>query len=307
MALILPIKLSFSFLLLFVMNPFSFVVSRSIEASEHAFIKTLKNLEGVHKGQTTKGVNELKNYLKKFGYLTNDQYYSNDYFDETVESALKNYQTYHNLHVTGHIDTATIERMSLPRCGVADIMTRHKRNGLVTVANYTFFPGSPTWEDSKRALTYTYKSSANVLSIDMVREAVESAFQSWSKVTDFTFTEIESEDDPVDIVIGFHRGDHGDGYPFDGPGQVLAHTFAPEDGRLHCDADEKWTNNPNGSRRRKPSGFDLETVALHEIGHLIGLGHSSNPDSVMFPSYGGVRRDLRQDDVDGIHALYGYN
>nr|KYP39815.1 Metalloendoproteinase 1 [Cajanus cajan] len=322
MALNLP-KVSILVLSLFVVNPFLLVEPRASEDSPHPFTKTLHTLEGVHKGQKMKGVAELKTYLRKFGYLKNDKNNSsNDHFDENVESALKNYQTYHNLRISGEVNAETIERMSLPRCGVPDIITHGNPNGLVILANYSFFPGSPKWGDSKRALTYAFVSSAGVsLSMDDVRLAVNRAFKSWSQVTDFTFTERGSEDDQVDIVVGFHSGDHGDGYPFDGPGQVLAHTFAPQDGRLHYDADEQWTTSPAGQsgglegnswwwrrrrrvRPRKPTSIDLETVALHEIGHVIGLGHSSVSGSVMFPTYAGVRRDLTQDDVDGIKALY---
>jgi hypothetical protein len=51
--------------------------------------------------------------------------------------------------------------------------------------------------------------------------------------------------------------------------------------------------------------IDLQTVWIHEFGHGLGLGHSEFSDSVMFPKYTKPRRDLHQDDIDGINSLYG--
>ena len=50
-------------------------------------------------------------------------------------------------------------------------------------------------------------------------------------------------------------------------------------------------------------GFSIETVAIHEIGHFIGLGHSTDPVDVMFPRAGGLRT-LSSSDRDGAIALY---
>lgn len=50
--------------------------------------------------------------------------------------------------------------------------------------------------------------------------------------------------------------------------------------------------------------FDIETVFLHENGHVAGLGHSDDPNAVMYPYYQGVRHSLGQDDVNGISFLY---
>ena len=61
-----------------------------------------------------------------------------------------------------------------------------------------------------------------------------------------------------------------------------------------------WTDNPVTS-----SQIDLETVALHEIGHALGLGHEDSIPSVMSTYYTGINRSLQDDDIAGISALYG--
>jgi len=54
-----------------------------------------------------------------------------------------------------------------------------------------------------------------------------------------------------------------------------------------------------------PAGrYDLESVLLHENGHVAGLGHSADTSAVMYAYYSGLRRVLSQDDIDGITFLY---
>jgi predicted Zn-dependent protease len=69
---------------------------------------------------------------------------------------------------------------------------------------------------------------------------------------------------------------------------------------LHYDADEKWSTNPSTDE------VDLESVAVHEIGHLLGLDHSMDQNSIMFAEIppGTIKRELGQDDIAGIRALY---
>ncbi|CAI0455681.1 unnamed protein product [Linum tenue] len=51
--------------------------------------------------------------------------------------------------------------------------------------------------------------------------------------------------------------------------------------------------------------MDWETVALHEIGHLLGLDHSDVEEAIMFAIIRvGAVKGLNADDIQGIRALY---
>ncbi|KAG5224573.1 hypothetical protein OIU78_022869 [Salix suchowensis] len=274
---------------------------------QQSFSSFLQKLEGVQKGQAAEGLLDLKKYLKKFGYYPSDATLTSSDFDDHFELALKAYQKFYRLNVTGNLDSSTTQQMMIPRCGVPDIInpppsteptsTESKHKKFHMVAHYEF--GSNKWPPSKYALTYTFGPGLQVFDLNTLRSVCADAFQKWAQVTSFTFTEA-ADGASADIVIAFYRGDHGDGDPFDGPGKILAHGFFPQDGRLHYDADENWSTNPAMDQT------DLESVSVHEIGHLLGLHHSNDRESIMYPSIqiGTKKRDLTQDDIDGIHALY---
>ena len=49
---------------------------------------------------------------------------------------------------------------------------------------------------------------------------------------------------------------------------------------------------------------DFRRTALHELGHVIGLGHESTHPAIMKPSYGDIDQ-LQEDDLLGVSSLYG--
>jgi len=155
-------------------------------------------------------------------------------------------------------------------------------------------------------LKYYFANNTSKLSATVARQACRDQMAKWAAVAAVTFTETTVPQQPYSIDIGWYSGDHGDGSPFDGPGGVLAHAFYPNDinsepiaGDLHFDEDETWSIGSAG-------GIDIQWVALHEIGHSLGLGHSSDPTAVMYPFYDGTREAiLQKDDINGILSIYG--
>ena len=152
-------------------------------------------------------------------------------------------------------------------------------------------------------LTWCVESFTEDLSEQQVLQAFEAAAVEWSRVTPLSFARVEACRS-ANLRIGFGVGDHGDNSPFDGLGGTLAHAYFPRNGRVHFDDDERWTMQ---LRQWGNSPTDLQTVALHEFGHALGLRHSNVKEAVMYAFYGGSRRRLTQDDIDGIQSIYGPN
>ncbi|KAL4657326.1 collagenase 3-like [Arapaima gigas] len=199
-------------------------------------------------------------------------------------------QKFFGLEVTGVVDSNTLEVMKKPRCGVPD------------VERYTTFPGNLKWPTNK--LTYRIVNYTPDLPASEVDRAIENALQVWARVTPLQFTCLTNK--TADIMIFFARGEHGDGYPFDGPHRTLAHAFAPSPGiggDAHFDEDETFTS-------QSSTGYNLFLVAAHEFGHALGLSHSKDPGALMYPVYSYMDPDrfsLPQDDIRGIQSLYGPN
>ncbi|KAE8124669.1 hypothetical protein FH972_019534 [Carpinus fangiana] len=266
----------------------------------------LEGLQGCQKGNKTKGIRDLKKYLEQFGYLSYN-HSNDDYFDDVLESAVKTYQLNYHLNATGTLDDKTISTMIIPRCGVPDIINgtnwmhlgkkwhQESHGSFHTVSHYTFLPGNPKWPPSKYHLTYEFVDGTSTTAIN----AIVQAFRAWDSRTHFAFSQAPRSGSRSDIIVGFFRRDHGDGQPFDGAGGTLAHAFPPTDGRLHYDADERWVV---GAVK---GAFDLQTVGMHEIGHNLGLGHSSVREAIMFPyTAPGATKGLHPDDIEGIRVLY---
>ncbi len=97
---------------------------------------------------------------------------------------------------------------------------------------------------------------------------------------------------------------------------ALAQTWvAPPDDTVECDirfygangtGPITWSSKPAGAN---PGEMDIAKIAIHELGHCLGLNHSADPTAIMFASTldgsPASERVLAPDDIAGLQAIYG--
>jgi hypothetical protein len=159
------------------------------------------------------------------------------------------------------------------------------------------------------------------------RAIIRKTFQAWTEVpcgpqgaASMTFQERDpvsckvsefNKSGPNVNVILFQDNDwHYRG--IDGTLAKTSVTYNDETGEIYdADIEVNAANNTlTTTDDPKKVEYDLQAILTHEVGHFIGVAHSSDPNAVMAPSYapGSLeQRVLTKDDVNAVCAIYPPN
>ncbi|WP_184505292.1 matrixin family metalloprotease, partial [Rhodanobacter sp. ANJX3] len=166
-----------------------------------------------------------------------------------------------------------------------------------------------SWTD--KVITWSFANASgdysDAITDNGEQAAVEQAFQTWAKASGFKFEEVAAGAS-ADIEVGFSDLDTAATNEI---GQTRystkgANLNAGVQVELEDPSQVPLTTNTSGALAYTSTDATFEQVALHEIGHALGLADTDVAGSIMNAVLGSTNQTLDTADIANIQGLYGY-
>jgi peptidoglycan hydrolase-like protein with peptidoglycan-binding domain len=246
-------------------------------------------------GESSDAVVAVQDYLTRYGYFPNPELAlefpswrpivavtpERGVYDEATEAAVTAMQRSYGLDRTGVVDADTLAMMQRPRCA-------HPDGEQPLDPSHKFSTQGSRWTTRSVSWRLNMGNERDISAAD-VQSALRAAFDEVTFASGLSFPQITGT---ADIEVSFKDIGSRDA--------ALAQAYFPSTdargGDLEFNVNRTWNK------------LEVQSIGLHELGHSMGLLHSSLTQSVMFPSTTSAassRTTLSNDDQLGLRVVYG--
>lgn len=169
---------------------------------------------------------------------------------------------------------------------------------------------APTWTNLPVRYKINQNGSKHYQDISTIESVFKASFDAWEEPCCSNFraqydglTTLTADRNQGQVVLSFAD----DSFPREyGGSETIAVTLLSFYQNCTIQQAPILFNGYNHAFRSDGRNVDLQSVATHEVGHLLGLDHSNISRATMYYAYTGgtSARQLHDDDIQGVCALY---
>ncbi len=236
-------------------------------------------------------------------------------YDERTADAVRALQANYGVARTGLVDEATLALVRTARCGDPDGIPVDGTDKYSLLRDTLNLPGTGRWAvplPGQLNVTYVVGSAPSGLSIADVQGAAAIAFGAWQATMGNQFVFQDGTSPPIrPVQIGINSAASGSGCTagtsWVGCTEPIYDTSGNFTGAIiTLNTAFTFTTTLLPGAAVAAGDYDVASILMHEVGHALGLDHSSNVRMVMYPEarVGSILRTIGIDDNVATRALY---